>query len=97
MARVCAEMQGVQRQEGQPTDTQKKERKKNETRETIPILIIHNLVRQFQSSFVLFLLHFFFFSFVVRSSMCTYRVMNRAEQPRSEEIYAVHFRLFALT
>lgn len=63
MARVCAEMQGVQRQEGQPTDTQKKERKKNETRETIPILIIHNLVRQFQSSFVLFLLHFFFLFF----------------------------------
>lgn len=62
MARVCAEMQGVQRQEGQPTETQKKrEKKRNETRETIPILIIHNLVRQFQSSFVLFLLHFFSF------------------------------------
>lgn len=104
MARVCAQWQGVQRkkrQEGQATDTHTTKRgkgvrkKKNETRETIPILIIHNLVRQFQSSFVLFLLHFF--SLVHVQCARTHRVMNRAEQPRSEEIYAVHFTLFALT
>lgn len=77
-------------------------------KKTIPILIIHNLVRQFQFSFVLFLFLIFFFIFfffslvrrVARSfgrPCATHRVMNRAEQPRSEQNYAVHFSLFALT
>lgn len=79
MCKVCTANCGEKT--NRTTQERKKEERRDETRETIPILIIHNLVRQFQFPFVLFLFHVFSLSShsLAGSSTCARRVMNHTE------------------